>query len=77
MATNANLLKMIQDLTARVVKLETAPPGTVDLTAIETRLTDLENHLCPQEDRIAALEQSAASEAAAQNVLEADHIPTP
>ena len=60
MASNATLLKMIQALTARVVKLETAPPGTAtippEIVALPGRVTALEQHVCPQEDRITRLE---------------------
>jgi hypothetical protein len=50
----------------------------------DNRLTVLENKVCPQQSvlddilaRITALETKAETEAAAQDVLEADHIPTP
>lgn len=55
-------------LASKIAALEAA--GTVDLSAIESRLTTLENKTCPEQDRFAAIEADVAE-------LQADHVPEP
>ena len=61
----------------RIKALESESGGSVNLSAIETRLAQLETTPCGQADRIAAIEAKASAEATAQDALESDHIPTP
>ena len=78
MATNANLLKMIQALTARVVLLEQRPTGgTTDLApltakvdTLQATVTTLQNKECVNQPDIDALKVAAG-------ILSADHVPTP
>jgi len=77
MATNKQLETLIKGLTTRVAALEARPTGgTVDLAPLTARITKLETTPCGQEARIAAIETKATAEATAQDVLEADHVPS-
>jgi hypothetical protein len=77
MATNAQLLKLVQDLTARVVKLEAQPVGTTDLApltaevdALQATVTELLNKTCVNQPAIDALNVAAG-------ILAVDHVSEP
>ena len=62
----AALVAGMQELASRVVALEAG--GSVDVSALDARLTVLENKTCPQQSYLDQLE-------ARLQVLELDHIP--
>jgi BMFP domain-containing protein YqiC len=84
-ATNAQLLTKIIALEQRVKTLESRPAGidySAQIANLQAQIDVLKALTCPEqtrfvtiEDRVTTLEGKTASEAAAQDILEADHVP--
>ena len=75
MATNKQLEARIKDLETIVTTLSGGGATSAEVAALAAAVAKLQATPCAQESRITAIETKAASEAADQNVLEADHIP--